>query len=108
MNDTFSLAAEDINDLIHGRVRLAAMAYIAGAGDADFTAIKKAVNTSDGNMSVHLRKLEDAGYLTVTKGYNERKPQTIYALTDTGRAAWQEYLEKMRQLLIESSIEGGA
>ena len=78
------------------------MAYIAGAGDADFTAIKKAVNTSDGNMSVHLRKLEDAGYLAVTKGYNERKPQTIYALTDAGRAAWQEYLEKMRQLLIES------
>ena len=102
MNDTFSLAAEDINDLIHGRVRLAAMAYIAGAGDADFTAIKKAVNTSDGNMSVHLRKLEDAGYLAVTKGYNDRKPQTIYALTDKGRAAWDEYLEKMRQLLVET------
>ena len=101
MNDSSSLAAEDINDLIHGRVRLAAMAYIAGAGEADFTAIKKAVNTSDGNMSVHLRKLEDAGYLAVTKGYNDRKPQTIYALTDTGRAAWHEYLEKMRQLLVE-------
>jgi len=78
------------------------MAYIAGAGDADFTAIKIAVNTSDGNMSVHLRKLEDAGYLAVTKGYNERKPQTIYALTDTGRAAWHEYLEQMRQLLVET------
>ncbi len=78
------------------------MAYIAGAGDADFTAIKKAVNTSDGNMSVHLRKLEDAGYLAVTKGYNDRKPQTIYALTDKGRAAWDEYLEKMRQLLVET------
>ncbi|MAC36123.1 MAG: transcriptional regulator [Halieaceae bacterium] len=102
MNSTSNLAAEDINDLIHGRVRLAAMAYIAGAGDADFTAIKKAVNTSDGNMSVHLRKLEDAGYLAVTKGYNDRKPQTIYALTDKGRAAWDEYLEKMRQLLVET------
>jgi DNA-binding PadR family transcriptional regulator len=53
-------------------------------------------------MSVHLRKLEDAGYLAVTKGYNERKPQTIYALTDTGRAAWHEYLEQMRQLLVET------
>ena len=101
MSDTPNLSADAINDLIHGRVRLAAMAYIAGAGDADFTAIKKAVNTSDGNMSVHLRKLEDAGYLAVTKGYNERKPQTIYALTDAGRAAWHEYLEKMRQLLVE-------
>ena len=102
MNSTSNLAAEDINDLIHGRVRLAAIAYIAGAGDADFTAIKKAVNTSDGNMSVHLRKLEDAGYLAITKGYNDRKPQTIYALTDKGRAAWDEYLEKMRQLLVET------
>ena len=102
MNDSPNLSADDINDLIHGRVRLAAMAYIAGAGDADFTAIKKAVKTSDGNMSVHLRKLEDAGYLAVTKGYNERKPQTIYALTDAGRAAWHEYLEKMRQLLVET------
>ena len=102
MSDTPNLSADAINDLIHGRVRLAAMAYIAGAGDADFTSIKKAVNTSDGNMSVHLRKLEDAGYLAVTKGYNERKPQTIYALTDAGRAAWHEYLEKMRQLLVET------
>ena len=102
MSDTPNLSADAINDLIHGRVRLAAMAYIAGAGDADFTAIKKAVNTSDGNMSVHLRKLEDAGYLAVTKGYNERKPQTIYALTDTGRAAWHEYLEQMRQLFVET------
>ena len=102
MSDTPNLSADAINDLIHGRVRLAAMAYIAGAGDADFTAIKKAVNTIDGNMSVHLRKLEDAGYLAVTKGYNERKPQTIYALTDTGRAAWHEYLEQMRQLLVET------
>ena len=102
MSDTPNLSADAINDLIHGRVRLAAMAYIAGAGDADFTAIKKAVNTSDGNMSVHLRRLEDAGYLAVTKGYNERKPQTIYALTDTGRAAWHEYLEQMRQLLVET------
>lgn len=102
MSDMPNLSADDINDLIHGRVRLAAMAYIAGAGDADFTAIKKAVNTSDGNMSVHLRKLEDAGYLAVTKGYNERKPQTTYALTDIGRAAWHDYLEKMRQLLVET------
>ena len=59
------LSADDINDLIHGKVRLAAMAYISGAGEADFTSIKKAVDTSDGNLSVHLRKLEEAGYLSV-------------------------------------------
>ena len=78
------------------------MAYISGAGEADFTSIKKAVDTSDGNMSVHLRKLEDAGYLNVTKGFNARKPQTIYALSDKGRQAWVQYLEQMRTLIMNN------
>ncbi len=78
------------------------MAYISGAGEADFTSIKKAVDTSDGNMSVHLRKLEEAGYINVTKGFNARKPQTIYALSDKGRQAWVQYLEQMRTLIMNN------
>lgn len=78
------------------------MAYISGAGEAEFTSIKKAVDTSDGNMSVHLRKLEEAGYLNVTKGFNARKPQTIYALSDKGRQAWIQYLEQMRTLIMNN------
>jgi len=78
------------------------MAYISGAGEADFTSIKKAVDTSDGNLSVHLRKLEEAGYLNVTKGFNARKPQTIYALSDKGRQAWVQYLEQMRTLIMNN------
>ena len=78
------------------------MAYISGAGEADFTSIKKAVDTSDGNMSVHLRKLEEAGYLNVTKSFNLRKPQTIYALSDKGRQAWVQYLEQMRTLIMNN------
>ena len=78
------------------------MAYISGAGEANFTSIKKAVDTSDGNMSVHLRKLEEAGYLNVTKGFNARKPQTIYALSDKGRQAWIQYLEQMRTLIMNN------
>ena len=78
------------------------MAYISGAGEADFTSIKKAVDTSDGNLSVHLRKLEEAGYLTVTKGFNARKPQTIYALSDKGRQAWVQYLEQMRTMIMNN------
>ena len=78
------------------------MAYISGAGEADFTSIKKAVDTSDGNMSVHLRKLEEAGYLNVTKGFNARKPQTIYGLSDKGRQAWIQYLEQMRTLIMNN------
>ena len=75
------------------------MAYISGAGEADFTSIKKAVDTSDGNMSVHLRKLEEAGYLNVTKSFNS---QTIYALSDKGRQAWVQYLEQMRTLIMNN------
>ena len=78
------------------------MAYISGAGEADFTSIKKAVDTSDGNLSVHLRKLEEAGYLNVIKGFNARKPQTIYALSDEGRQAWAQYLEQMRTLIMNN------
>lgn len=102
MNTPSYISADAIDDLIHGRVRLAAMAYISGAGEADFTSIKKAVDTSDGNMSVHLRKLEEAGYLNVTKGFNARKPQTIYALSDKGRQAWVQYLEQMRTLIMNN------
>ncbi|MBT7333815.1 MAG: transcriptional regulator [Gammaproteobacteria bacterium] len=102
MGKSPNLSASDINELIHGKVRLAAIAYISGAGEADFTSIKKVVDTSDGNLSVHLRKLEEAGYVTVTKTFNARKPQTIYALSDSGRNAWLEYLEQMRALVMRN------
>ena len=95
------LSADDINDLIHGKVRLAAMAYLSGAGEADFNSIKKAVDTSDGNLSVHLRKLEEAGYLCVTRGFNGRKPQTTYTFSDSGRKAWMQYLQQMRELILD-------
>lgn len=88
-----------IDDLIHSRVRLATMAYLSGAGTADFNAIKAAVKATDGNISVHLRKLEDAGYLTSAKQFNGRKPQTLYEISDDGRSAWQLYLTHMSELL---------
>jgi DNA-binding MarR family transcriptional regulator len=88
-----------LDDVIHGRVRLAAMAYIAGSGEADFTSLKRALDTSDGNLSVHLRKLEEAGYLDVNKHFVGRRPQTTYQLTEAGRRAWTAYLERMRAML---------
>jgi len=100
-SDSKKYCMSEIDELIHSRVRLAAMAFISGAGAADFGAIKRAVSTTDGNMSVHLRKLEDAGYLQVTKQFNGRRPQTIYALTEAGMQAWQAYLIQMNALLSE-------
>jgi DNA-binding MarR family transcriptional regulator len=90
-----------IDDLIHSRVRLATMAYLSGAGTADFKAIKSAVKATDGNISVHLRKLEDAGYLVSIKQFNGRKPQTLYEMSDKGRSAWRQYLAHLSELLAE-------
>ena len=67
----------EIDDVIHGRVRLAVMAYLSGADAADFNELKAKVGGTDGNLSVHLRKLEDAGYVNVRKTFKDRKPRTI-------------------------------
>lgn len=89
----------DIDEVIHGRVRLAIMAYLSGAGRADFAELKEKAAVTDGNLSVHLRKLEDAGYLRIEKSFAGRKPLTTAALTDTGREAWIAYLARMQKLL---------
>nr|WP_255536334.1 transcriptional regulator [Pacificimonas pallii] len=89
----------EIDDLIHGRVRLAIMAYLSGAGSADFADLKARARVTDGNLSVHLRKLEDAGYVRVEKKFQNRKPLTIAHLSGKGREAWISYLDRMRALL---------
>jgi DNA-binding MarR family transcriptional regulator len=91
--------AASLDDAIHGKVRLAIMAYLSGAGSAAFPAIKAAINTTDGNLSVHLRKLEEAGHVRVEKAFEGKKPVTTILMTDTGRAAWISYLDHLRILL---------
>jgi DNA-binding transcriptional ArsR family regulator len=88
-----------IDELLHSRVRLAIVAFLAGAQTADFSAVREAINTTDGNASVHLRKLEDAGYIAVQKRFVARKPQTRYALTDSGRQALLDYVAHLESLL---------
>lgn len=92
-----------IDDAIHGRVRLAVMAYLSGAGAADFTELRDKVGGTDGNLLVHLRKLEDAGYVGVEKRKGgPGKARTICTLTNAGRQAWIRYIRR-----IESLIEAG-
>jgi DNA-binding MarR family transcriptional regulator len=88
-----------IDELLHSRVRLAIVAFLAGADTAEFAAVKNAIKTTDGNASVHLRKLEDAGYITVEKRFVARKPQTLYILTATGRQALRGYVTHLETLL---------
>lgn len=89
----------EIDDVIHGRLRLGVMAYLASASPALFTELRNKVNATDGNLSTHLRKLEDAGYVEIEKGYDGRKPQTKVHLTNTGRKAWIMWIDRMRSIM---------
>lgn len=88
-----------IDDVIHGRLRLGIMAYLANAEVADFTELKSALQATQGNLSIHLRKLEDAGYIAIEKSFLARKPLTRARITAAGRAAFAAYLEAMSSLI---------
>jgi DNA-binding HxlR family transcriptional regulator len=88
-----------IDEVIHGRLRLGIIAYLVGAGTGDFQTLKQHLQTTDGNLSVHLRKLEEAGYVAVDKTFHDRKPRTEVRLTDEGRAAFVRYLDSLSGLL---------
>lgn len=92
-----------IDDVIHGRVRLGIMAYLAGADSANFNELKEKLQTTDGNLSVHLRKLEDAGFVAVSKTFQGRKPMTRASMTETGRTAFVAYLDAMSGLVADRS-----
>jgi len=88
-----------IDEILHSRVRLAIIAFLAGAKTADFATVRDATKTTDGNASIHLRKLEDAGYVAMQKRFVARKPQTLYALTPRGRAALLDHVARLESLL---------
>lgn len=88
-----------IDDIIHGRLRLGVMTYLANAEVADFTELKSALEATQGNLSVHLRKLEDAGYVSIEKSFLDRKPLTRVRITETGRKAFKAYVEAIASLL---------
>ncbi len=88
-----------IDEVIHGRVRLAIMAYLSGAGSASFGELKDQARVNDGNLSVHLQKLEEAGYIEVEKRFVGRKPQTLCRLSGTGRDAWIAYIDHIQKLI---------
>ena len=89
---------DEIDEVIHGRVRLGVMAYLSGAGTAEFNELKARLQATDGNLSVHLRKLEEAGYVELLKTFQGRKPLTRARLTEAGRAAFVRYLDAIGKL----------
>ncbi|MBL8536606.1 MAG: transcriptional regulator [Hyphomonadaceae bacterium] len=88
-----------LDDVIHGRLRLGVMAYLSTASPAPFNELKARVNATDGNLSAHLSKLEEAGYIRLEKKFVDKKPRTNAHLTAKGRKAWIEYLARLQALL---------
>jgi DNA-binding transcriptional ArsR family regulator len=92
-------ATGEFDRLIHERLRLAIVSALAVHDPLTFNELKEMLDVSDGNLSVHARKLEEAGYLTCTKSFEGRMPKTEYALTAAGRRSLERHLAHMEALI---------
>jgi len=91
--------APQLDRLVHERLRLGILSALSVNDSLTFNDLKKLMETTDGNLSVHARKLEEAGYLTCTKSFDGRVPRSDYRLTATGRKALERYLDHMEALI---------
>ena len=91
--------AQRLDRLIHERLRLGILSALSVNESLTFGELKKLLDTTDGNLSVHARKLEEAGYLSCTKSFEGRVPRTDYKLTASGRRALERYLDHMEALI---------
>ena len=88
-----------LDRVIHEKGRLAIMSMLAASPQLSFTEIRDTLSMTDGNLSVHIRTLQEAGYVAVTKTYQQRKPQTTYALTPEGKKAFANYIDLLEAIL---------
>lgn len=92
-------SVDSLDETIHQKVRLGIMSALMARGDADFRFLKETLGVTDGNLSIHLSKLEEAGYVVSTKEFVRKKPHTTYAPTDSGRAAFHAYLGALERIV---------
>ena len=91
--------AAELDHLIHERMRLGIVSALAVSASMTFTELKRLMKATDGNLSVHARRLEEARYIVCTKFFEGRVPRTEYRLTDLGRRALERYLDHMEALI---------
>jgi DNA-binding HxlR family transcriptional regulator len=89
----------ELNPVVHGKLRLALLSLLSGVEEAEFTWLRQRTGATDGNLGAQLAKLEEAGYVSVKKRFVQRKPQSLYRMTETGRQALAEYVRALKQLL---------
>ena len=92
-------AIPDFDRLIHERIRLGIISALAANASLTFNDLKKSLKTTDGTLSVHARKLEEAKYIACSKSFEGRMPRTEYALAPAGRKAFEKYLDHMEALI---------
>ncbi len=90
---------QQIDDLIHSRIRTAIMAVLVSVEEAEFIFLKEKINATDGNLSVHLKKLEEAKYVSVKKIFVDRKPLSKYRLTSKGYKAFENYIKNLEGIV---------
>jgi len=88
-----------LNPIIHAPIRLAIMSVLITAEEADFTYLKEVTQTTDGNLSTHLTKLENNGFIAIKKSFKGKKPHTTCSLTVEGKKAFMQYLDQMEQII---------
>lgn len=93
-----------LDSAVHGPIRLGVLSALAMDGAIDFTTLKQRLGAADGALGIHLRKLEDTGYITCKKSFVGRRPKSTYRMTAAGRKALAEYLEAMQKLI--DAVEG--
>jgi len=96
---TASAGAQKLDRLVHERLRLGILSALSVNESLAFNDLKKLLDTTDGNLSVHARKLEEAGYISCSKSFEGRMPKTEYRMTLPGRRALERYLDHMESLI---------
>lgn len=91
--------AREIDDTIHQKTRLAIMAHLAAVEETDFLTLRRVLNLTDGNLSVHTAILEEKGYIEAEKSFVGKKTRTIYKITSKGKKAFQEYVAELEAIL---------
>lgn len=90
---------KELNPVIHSQLRLAVITILAQVEEADFNYLKDKTEATAGNLSVQLDKLSEAGYITITKTFEGKRPRTIASITDEGRTALEEYISMLKEIL---------
>ena len=97
-----------LDRVIHERGRLAIMSMLAATPELSFTEMRDALSMTDGNLTTHIRTLQEAGYVSITKSFQDRRPLTTCALTAAGRRAFSRYINLLEQVLQQNKPKGAS